>query len=183
VEYRLAPEHPFPAGLEDCIAVTRALAAMGKVAVAGDSAGGNLAAVVANEVPVVAQFLMYPVTDSTHELPSYEDYATGHRLTRDTMRHFHLSYAPDPATRATARISPLRNQNLDQSAPAFISVAQRDVLRDEGVAYANRLRDAGVEVMFQEVPGALHGFASLLGLREARATVRNGSEWLASKLV
>ena len=183
VEYRLAPEHPFPAGLEDCIAVTRALAAMGKVAVAGDSAGGNLAAVVAKEVPVVAQFLMYPVTDSTHELPSYEDYATGHLLTRDTMRHFHLSYAPDPATRATARISPLRNQNLDQSAPAFISVAQRDVLRDEGVAYANRLRDAGVEVMFQEVPGALHGFASLLGLRVARATVRNGSEWLASKLV
>lgn len=182
VEYRLAPEHPFPAGLEDCIAVTRALAAMGRVAVAGDSSGGNFAAVVANEVPVLAQFLIYPVTDSVHELPSYQAYATGHLLTRDTMRHFHRSYAPDPATRATARVSPLRNPDLGHSAPAFIAVAQCDVLRDEGIAYADRLREAGVEVVVEEVPGALHGFASLLGLNEARMTVRRGSDWLASKL-
>jgi acetyl esterase len=182
VEYRLAPEHPFPAGLEDCIAATRHLAATGKVAVAGDSAGGNLAAVVANEVPVLGQFLMYPVTDSAHETPSHEHYATGHLLTRDTMRHFRQSYAPDRTTRASARVSPLRNPDLAHSAPAFISVAQCDILRDEGVAYADRLRQAGVEVTFEEVAGALHGFASLLGLREAQATVRKGSQWLASKL-
>lgn len=134
VDYRLAPDHPFPAGLEDCIAVTRALAATGKVAVAGDSAGGNLAAVVANEVPVLAQFLMYPVTDSAYELPSYERYAKGHILTRGTMRHFHQAYAPAPATRALPQMSPLRTPNLGDSAPAFITVAQCDVLRDEGVA-------------------------------------------------
>lgn len=183
VEYRLAPEHPFPAGLEDCIAVTRALATTGKVAVAGDSAGGNLAAVVANEIPVLAQFLIYPVTDSFDELPSHEHYATGHILTLDTIRHFRLEYAPDPANRASTRVSPLRNLDLGHSAPAFVSIAQCDVLRDEGVAYANRLKGAGVEVTFQEVPGALHGFASLLGLREAHDTVRKGSQWLASKLI
>ncbi len=182
VDYRLAPEHPFPAGLQDCLAVTRTLAADGSVAVAGDSAGGNLAAVVANEVPVLAQFLMYPVTDSVAELPSHKHYATGHLLTRDAMRHFRGAYAPDPATRATALVSPLRNPDLGHSAPAFIAVAQCDVLRDEGVAYAERLQGAGVEVTLTEVPGALHGFASLLGLREARAAVRNGSQWLASKL-
>lgn len=182
LEYRLAPEHPFPAGLEDCIAVTRALAATGKVAVAGDSAGGNLAAVVANEVPVLAQFLMYPVTDSVAELPSHEIYATGHILTRDTIRHFREAYAPEPETRAMALVSPLRNRDLGHSAPAFIAVAQCDVLRDEGVAYAERLKGAGVEVTLTEVPGALHGFAALLGLSEARGTVRKGSIWLATKL-
>lgn len=180
VEYRLSPEHPFPAGLNDCMVVTQALAAMGKVAVAGDSAGGNLAAVVANEVRVAAQFLMYPVTDAAEERPSYQHFATGHILTRDTMRHFRQAYAPDGAT--DARVSPLRNASLSHSAPAFIAVAQCDVLRDEGVAYADRLRQDGVEVMFHEVPGALHGFASLLGLKEARETVRAGSQWLATRL-
>ena len=182
VEYRLAPEHPFPAGLEDCIAVTQALAATGKVAVAGDSAGGNLACVVANEVPVLAQFLLYPVTEGVEELPSHEDYATGHLLTRDTMRHFRVEYAPDPANRASARVSPLRNPDLGHSAPAFISVAECDVLRDEGVAYAERLRGAGVEVTFQLVQGTLHGFASLMGLKEACETVKKGAQGLAAKL-
>ena len=80
------------------------------------------------------------------------------------------------------RVSPLRHPELGHSAPAFIAIAQCDVLRDDGVAYADRLWNAGVEVVFQEVPGALHGFASLMGLNEARMTVRKGSEWLASKL-
>lgn len=182
VDYRLAPEYPFPAGLDDCIAVTRALSADGPIAVAGDSAGGNLAAVVANEVPVLAQFLMYPVTDAAEEHASYQHYATGHILTRDTMRHFRQAYAPDPATRENAQVSPLRNPSLGHSAPAYLAIAQCDVLRDEGLAYAERLKGAGVEVTFNEVLAALHGFASLLGLSEARETVRTGSQWLASKL-
>jgi acetyl esterase len=182
VEYRLAPDPPFPAGLDHCMTVTRALAATGKVAVAGDSAGGNLAAAVANEVPVLAQFLMYPVTDSATETPSHDHFATGHLLIRATMRHFRESNAADPLTRASARVSPLRNPDFSHSAPAFISVAQCDILRDEGAAYADHLREAGVEVTFEEVAGTLHGFASLLGLHEARATLQEGSNWLASKL-
>jgi acetyl esterase len=182
VQYRLAPEHPFTAGLEDCLAVTRPLAATGKVAVAGDSSGGNLAAVVANELPVLAQFLMYPVTDSAHEAPSYDLYPADHVLTRDTMRYFRHAYAPDPTTHASPWVSPLRHPDPARTAPALISVAQCDILRDEGAAHADRLRDAGVEVVFEDVTGAVHAFATLLGLNEAQKTVKRRSKWLASKL-
>lgn len=182
VEYRLAPEHPYPAGLNDCLAVARALLAQGPVAVAGDSAGGNLAAVVANTLPVAAQFLMYPVTDLVAETPSHAHYATGHILTREAIRYFRAQYVPDPAQRGAPEASPLRHPDLRHSPPALITVAQCDVLRDEGLAYAERLKAAGVEVCCVEVPGALHGYASLLGLSEARATLRQGGRWLAQAL-
>jgi len=174
VVYRLAPEHPFPAGLHDCIAVTKALAERGRVAVAGDSAGGNLATVVANTAPVAAQFLMQPVTDSGDELPLHDHYATRHILTSETIRCFRNAYAPGPAMWASAEVSPLRATNLAQSAPGFVSVAQCDVLHDEGTARARKLRGAGVGVTFETAPGALHGFAAMLGLKEALDTVKSG---------
>ena len=138
--------------LDDALAVTRALIARGRVAVAGDSAGGNLAASVANLVPVAGQFLMYPVTDCADERPSHEIYGTGHVLTREAIRYFRREYVPVVAQRHESGASPVRASSLAQSAPAYLVIAQCDVVRDEGVAYAGRLQEAGVDVTLDEVP-------------------------------
>jgi len=182
VEYRLAPEHPFPAGLDDCLAVTKALLAEGPVAVAGDSAGGGLAAVVSNQLPVAAQLLMYPAVDLTGAYPSQEHYATGHLLTRATMQYFCEAYVPDPGRRSDPAAAPIRATVLT-TAPSYVLVAQCDVLRDQGVAYAEKLRAAGAPVELDEVPGALHGFMSLLGVREASAALDRSATWLRRQLV
>lgn len=180
VEYRLAPEHPFPAGLDDCLAVTRAIAADGPVAVAGDSAGGGLAAVVANHVRVVAQLLMYPAVDLTGVYPSHQHYATGHMLTAATMAYFCETYVPDPARRTDPDAAPIHAATLS-AAPSYLVIAQCDVLRDQGIAYTERLRTAGKIVQVDEVAGTLHGFMSLLGLREAREALNRAASWMSQQ--
>lgn len=182
VAYRRAPEHRYPAALDDCVAVTEALLQSGRVAVVGDSAGGNLAAAVAQRVRVAAQVLFYPVLDCANERPSYERYARGHILTAETIRYFRREYVPDADRRREPGASPLLASSLQDCPPAYVALAQCDVLRDEGVAYAERLAASGADVTLDEVPGTVHGFVSLLGLREAKETLRRASTWLRAEL-
>jgi acetyl esterase len=171
VGYRLAPEHRFPAALDDCLAATRWLASSAselggdgsRLAVGGDSAGGNLAAIVARRLrdeggpPVRFQALVYPATDSALNTPSYREFAEGYGLTAEGMRRFWNLYL-DGADGAQPDASPLRSSDLSRLPPGFVLTAEADVLRDEGEAYAQRLREAGVEVELRRVDGATHGF-------------------------
>ena len=175
IDYRLAPEHRFPAAAEDCFAATRWVAENGaeigvdgaRIAVAGDSAGGNLAAVVAllardRGAPRVRhQVLIYPVTDPDFERASYRENADGYLLTRDGMRWFWDHYVPEPARRSDAYVAPLRAETLTGLPPATVLTAEFDPLRDEGEAYAARLREAGVPTALTRYDGQIHGFVSL----------------------
>jgi acetyl esterase len=170
VGYRLAPEYPYPAGLEDCWAATAWAAENAKeiggdarlLAVAGDSAGGNLAAVVAlrardRGVPLALQVLVYPNTDFRLDTESCLAYGEGYGLNRGALRTYWDYYVPDVDRRSDPEVSPLRASNVTGVAPAWIMVCEFDPLRDEGIAYAERLRAAGVPVTLRDFAGMIHG--------------------------
>jgi acetyl esterase/lipase len=175
MEYRLAPEHPFPAAPEDCYAATQWVAAHAtaiggdptRLALGGDSAGGNLTAVVAQMVrdrggPALCyQLLVYPVTDHNYDTASYRENAEGYLLTRDAMVWFWNHYLRSPADGSNPMASPLRADNLRGLPPAMVITAEFDPLRDEGEAYAARLQEAGVPVTLKRYDGMIHGFLSL----------------------
>jgi acetyl esterase len=172
VDYRLAPEHPFPAPLEDALAATRWAHANAtelgcradRVAIGGDSAGANLAAVVAQlaPVPLVYQLLVYPVTDCTRAQPSYDENAEGYFLSKAGMGWFIGHYLGDVAT-TDPRVSPqfAADHVLAATPPALVITAEFDPLRDEGDAYAKRLADVGVPTSHVRFGGMFHGFFSL----------------------
>jgi acetyl esterase len=195
VDYRLAPEYPFPAGLEDCFAALDWLIAQaselglapGCVGVAGDSAGGNLAAVCALRArdrgdPLRAQILLYPVTDLSMTSDSYRRNASGCMLTAQTMCWFRDQYLGD-VDPADWRVSPLRAERLDGVAPALIVTCGFDPLCDEGANYAGRLVTAGVAVRYLPYPRQLHGFA-LWGktVRDATVVLTQISDELRQRL-
>ncbi len=173
VDYRLAPEHPFPVPVEDCIAATRwafaHAAELGadatRVAVGGDSAGGNLSAVVchllirAGEQAPVFQLLLYPATDGAGEYRSRELFSDGFFLTEAQMAWFSAQYIGD-ADPLDTRLSILRAEDLTGLPPALVITAGFDPLRDEGEAYAAALREAGNRVALRRFPGLIHGFAN-----------------------
>jgi acetyl esterase len=179
VDYRLAPEAPHPAPLDDALAALRWAARTWpehRLAVGGDSAGGGLAAGCAlrardeRDGPrLVAQLLIYPGIDPTMGEPSVVENAEGYFLTHEDMRWFYGHYLPDAKMRADPTVNLLRSGDLAGVAPAVVAVAQYDPLRDEGVAYARRLRQAGVPVTLVEGPELVHGYFGMVELSAAAA--------------
>ena len=175
IDYRLSPEHPFPAPIDDGIAAFRHVrdnaAALGadpkRLAVGGDSAGGAIAAVVcqtmrdAKEAGPAFQMLIYPATDSSRETGARTAFAEGYFLTKALMDWFWDAYVPAGTDLTDLRLSPLLAKDFTGLPPAFVLTAGFDRLRDEGRAYADRLIDAGVKTTYVNYPGTIHGFFSL----------------------
>ncbi|WP_211453736.1 alpha/beta hydrolase [Collimonas antrihumi] len=183
VDYRLAPDAPFPAALDDARAALQWLHAHAgecqidphRLAVCGDSAGGNLAIACtlmardpAQNLPRIShQLLFYPVIDAACDTPSFDSYASGYLLTRDMMQWFWRQYLKHPADRQNGHAVPAQAVDLAGLPSATIITAQCDPLADEGAAYAKRLQHAGVPVEFKCWDGVFHGFASMTGMMQA----------------
>jgi acetyl esterase len=167
VEYRLAPEAPFPAAVEDCIAATEfVLKQSSVIAVGGDSAGGNLAAVVALTLKekIAFQLLIYPATDQSMASESLKRNGDGYLLTRAMMEKFRAYYLPRPADWLDWRASPALAKSHAGLPPAFVLTAGFDPLCDEGRQYAEMLARAGVEVEYRNYPDMIHGFILMGGV-------------------
>jgi acetyl esterase len=187
VDYRLAPEHKYPVAVEDAFAATRWVAQHGeqlgvdarRLAVGGDSAGGNLAAVVSlmsreqGGPGLALQALIYPATQHSFDTRSYEEHADGYLLTRNGMRWFWNHYLRRPEDGAETHASPLLSRDLGGLAPALVITAEYDPLRDEGEAYADRLREAGVPVTLTRYPGMIHGFFRMINLVDKARAARD----------
>ncbi|MGF7122042.1 acetyl esterase/lipase [Rhodococcus sp. BE178] len=185
--YDRAPEAKYPVQIEQNYAVARWVAQQGRehrldtsrMAVCGDSVGGNMATVLAlmaadrRDVALSAQVLLYPVTDANFETASYLQFADGYYLRRDGMKWFWDQYLPDPAQRGDIYASTLQGspQRLAEMPTTLVITDETDVLRDEGEAYAAKLRAAGVDVTAVRVAGMVHDFLMLDSLRDCRATV------------
>uniref|UniRef100_E6VMR1 Putative lipase/esterase n=1 Tax=Rhodopseudomonas palustris (strain DX-1) TaxID=652103 RepID=E6VMR1_RHOPX len=193
VDYRLAPEHKFPAAVDDAIAATRWIADNAKklgidpeqLSVGGDSAGGNLSAVVALHArdhggPLLAgQVLIYPATDFSMQHPSHSEPETSVLLTHSVIRWFRDHYLGGARDADDWRASPARAETLAGLPPAFVITAGADPLRDEGDEYARRLADAGVPVVHRTYPGQFHGFFTMGKLLpQANVAVREIGDWL-----
>jgi acetyl esterase len=175
IGYRLAPEHPFPTPTDDSLAAFRYIrdnasqfgADPTRLAVGGDSAGGNISAAVCQACrqtgePMPAfQMLIYPATDSSKQSASRMAFADGYFLTKELMDWFWKAYVPAGTDLADVRLSPLLAKDVSGLPPAFVLTAGYDPLRDEGRAYAERLIDAGVKTTYVNYPGTIHGFFSL----------------------
>ncbi len=197
VDYRLAPEHPFPAPVDDALAAFRDVAARAdalgadpkRIAVGGDSAGGHLSTVTAltcarDGGPAPAfQLLIYPVTDLSAKSDSYRLFGEGFFLTEADMDWYAGHFVPAGDERSDPRISPLLAEDLGEVAPAYVVTAGFDPLRDEGEAYAARLREAGVAVTQRRQRGLVHGFVNMVGVgRASSAAVSELSAVLRAKL-
>ena len=196
VDYRLAPEHRFPAGLEDVLAAyrwgrdnaARFGAPAGTAAIGGDSMGGNFAAVIAQELrrageaQPALQLLIYPAVDVASETQSMTTYADAYPLSRATMDWFMGHYMPTDASPTDVRLSPIKETDLSGLAPAVVVTAGFDPLVDQGEAYAKRLRDAGAPVAYRCYDSLAHGFTAFTGAvpcadvacREIAGLVREG---------
>lgn len=184
-EYDLSPEARYPVAIEQSYAAAAWVARQGtergldstRIAIAGDSVGGNMSAAVTllakqrGDIEFRQQVLFYPVTDAAFDTGSYHEFAEGYFLRRDAMPWFWDQYTTDPAERAQITASPLRAtvEELAGLPPALVITAEADVLRDEGEAYANKLRRAGVPVVATRYQGVIHDFVMLNALRETHA--------------
>ena len=175
VDYRLAPEHRFPAAFDDALAAARWVRAQAgalkvdasRIAVGGDSAGGNLAAAVAlaardaGDLPLAFQLLVYPATDQRRGWPSHTTNGQGYLLTKESMDYYHDHYLPDPALDADWRASPLLAASHAGLPPAFVLTAGYDPLRDEGLQYAQALSAAGTSATLVNFERQIHGFITM----------------------
>jgi acetyl esterase len=192
VDYRQAPEHPFPAATNDAYEVTRWVYAHGneigidptRIAVGGDSAGGNLAAVTAvrardSGITLVAQLLVYPaVRHCTPATGSWVENGEGHLLTWEMMDHYSRLYVPNVADRTHPHYAVALTPDLSRLPPAVIITAEYDPLRDEGEAYAQQLCEAGVKTDLWRYDGVIHGFWGLAVMDEGEASVIRAGDWL-----